>query len=86
MFKAVFWKAALERAIKTFAQAALALLSSDGMGVLNVDWGTVVSVSGLAAIASILTSLVSLGLGPQDSPSLVAEPSAEAMRARRGQP
>lgn len=83
MFTTVFWKAAAERAIKTFAQAALALLSGDGMGVLDVDWGTIASVSGLAAIASILTSLVSLGLGPQGTPSLVAEPSAERLRARR---
>jgi Putative lactococcus lactis phage r1t holin len=82
MFTAAFWKAALERAVKTFAQSTLALLTGDGMGLLDVDWATIGSVGGLAAAASLLTSIVSLGFGPKDSPSLVAEPSAVALRAR----
>lgn len=80
MFTALFWKKALERAIKTFAQACLALITGEGLGVLDVDWGTVGSVGALAFIASILTSLVSLGFGPDDSPSLVAETQAVARR------
>lgn len=71
MWTKAFWKGAVERAIKTYAQAALALLTGDGLGVLDVDWGTVASVGGLAAIASVLTSLVSAGAGPAGSPSLV---------------
>lgn len=71
MWTAGFWKSALERAIKTFAQAALALLTGDGLGVLDVDWATVASVGALAAGASVLTSIVSLGFGPAGSPSVV---------------
>lgn len=74
MFTGKFWVATFERAIKTFAQAVLALLTGDGMGLLAVDWGTVASVGALAAVASVLTSIVSLGLGPADSPSVVRQP------------
>ncbi len=76
MWTSTFWKQALERAIKTFAQGSLALLAGDGLGVLDVDWGDVASVGALAAIASLLTSLVSAPAGEPDSPSLVTIPPA----------
>ncbi|GAA0719777.1 holin [Dactylosporangium roseum] len=76
MFTASFWKAAAERAVKTFAQAGLALLTGDGLGVLDVDWGQVGSVGLLAAIASVLTSIVSSGVGPVGSPSVVEDSKA----------
>jgi hypothetical protein len=66
-----FWKQALERAVKTAAQAALALLTGNVTGVLDVDWPAVGSVAALAALASVLTSVVSAGVGPADSPSVV---------------
>lgn len=71
MFTKTFWKQALERAIKTAAQAAAALLTANGTGVLDVNWGAVASVAGLAALASILTSIVTSGVGEPDSPSAV---------------
>lgn len=73
MFTGIFWKKAFERSVKTFAQAGAALLVGDGLGVLTVDWGNVFSVAGLAAVASFLTSVASLPVGEQDSPSLVEE-------------
>jgi hypothetical protein len=72
MFTKTFWKQALERAIKTAAQAAIALLTVNGTGVLDVDWAALASISGLAAIASVLTSLVTAGVGEKDSPSAVS--------------
>jgi hypothetical protein len=62
-----FWKAAAERAVKTFAQAEAALLVADGTGVLNTDWHSSLSASGMAAVISILTSIASdaaTGEGP----------------------
>lgn len=73
MWTKTFWKQALERAIKTFAQAVLALLTGDGLGIVDVDWATVVSVGALAALASVLTSIVSLPVGEPNSPSAVRE-------------
>lgn len=66
-----FWKQTAERAVKTFAQAALALLTGDGMGVLDVNWGDVGSVGALAAIASVLTSIVTSTVGEPNDPSVV---------------
>jgi len=41
------------------------------MGVLDAPWGAVASVSGLAALLSVLMSIVSSGVGDSSSPSLV---------------
>lgn len=71
MWTASFWLQALERAIKTFAQAAVALLTADGIGVAEIEWGGTAAAAGLAALVSILTSLAGAGVGAPDSPSLV---------------
>lgn len=68
-----FWKAAAERAIKTAAQAAVALITVGAVsGLLDVDTVQVLSVSGLAALVSLLTSLASDHVGPP-GPSLAGE-------------
>lgn len=54
-----FWKDyALERAIKTFAQTAIATIGGGTVGLLSVDWAGLMSVSLGAAFLSILTSIV----------------------------
>lgn len=62
-----FWKAATERGIKTFAQTAAALAVGAGTGLIDTDWLTLASVSGMAALVSLLTSIGSdalTGSGP----------------------
>jgi hypothetical protein len=54
-----WWKAAGIRAAKTFAQTAVAFFAV-GMGLFELDWLTVLSVSAVSAIASILTSIAGL--------------------------
>ncbi len=63
MFTIKFWKDAGERAIRTAAQALLALWATDVSGVLAVDWLQAFSVAGLAAITSVLMSIVATGVG-----------------------
>lgn len=47
-----------ERAIKTIAQTALATIAaSQVIGIIDVDWVQVASVSVLAGILSVLTSI-----------------------------
>ena len=51
-----FWKAACIRAIRTFAQAAVAMIGSSAI-ISDVKWLEVVSGATLAAILSLLTSI-----------------------------
>lgn len=52
-------KAAGVRSAKTFAQVAVSMLTV-GQAVLDVNWVNVLSVSAVAAIISILTSVAGL--------------------------
>lgn len=53
-----WWGLALERAIRTLAQTAIATITAGtAIGALDVDWVHVISVAGLAGILSILTSI-----------------------------
>ena len=49
---------ALERAVKTIAQSALAAIGAGAVGLLDVDWLNVASVSMLAGVMSLLTSVL----------------------------
>ena len=69
MWSKTFALAVLERAIKTFAQSAAALLVAAGTGLLDADWVQIASVSGMAAVVSVLTS-VGTGAVTDGSPSV----------------
>lgn len=69
-----FWKAAAERAIRTFAQAFLALVGATAFDVLHADWAGLVGVSLGAAFLSLLTSIVASEIGDKGTPSLIEEP------------
>ncbi len=56
-----FWIDTLDRAVSTFAQAAVAVLTANATGLLDVDWAQMLSVSGLAGAVSILTSVAFRG-------------------------
>lgn len=60
MFSRAFWEYAGERAIKTFAQAAIAALGAGSVGLFAIDWSALLSVAGGAALLSLLTSLVAV--------------------------
>ena len=56
-----FWLDSLDRAISTFAQALVAVLGAGVTGILEVDWVQGLSVAGLSAATSILTSIAFRG-------------------------
>lgn len=68
-----FWIAAGERAIKTFAQALVALIGTTAVSVVELDWAQMLGVSATAAIVSVLTSIASNNLGRNYGPSLTDE-------------
>lgn len=52
-------KSAAVRATKTFAQTALSMLTV-GQAVMDVNWVNVLSVSTVAAVISVLTSIAGI--------------------------
>lgn len=51
-----FWKAALNRAIRTLCQTAIATIGTSAV-LESVNWIAVLSASALAALLSILNSI-----------------------------
>jgi len=59
-----YFRFAGERAVKTIAQVAIATIGVGSVGILDVDWVQVVSVSALAGIMSLLTSVLTYDRQP----------------------
>lgn len=58
-----FWADAVERAIKSFAQAIILALGAGAVNVLTADWQTVGGAGLSGALLSLLTSIAS-GVSP----------------------
>ena len=59
--KAIRWlEAAGIRAVKTAAQTAVSLIGTGAVGFTDLDWLQIASVSGVAAVLSLLTSVAGL--------------------------
>lgn len=70
MWTKAFWREALDRAARTAAQAAVALLGADGMGLLDINVSATLSTVGMAALLSLLTSVGANKIGQQGTPSV----------------
>lgn len=81
-----FWKAVGERAAKTFAQSMGALILAaqtdlaEQLGVEDLDWSGMASVSAVAAILSLLTSLGSDAVTKAPGPSLTRSETTTASK------
>ncbi len=82
MFTHSFWKLTLERAIKSFAQTFVAILGVQSTLIESAPWYTAVSTAALAFVLSVMTSIGSASIGPDDDPSVVSRsgPSAREVR------
>jgi len=58
-----FIKDTIERAIKTFAQSLIAVGLVGATDIVHADWINALSIAALAAVISILTSIVSSNFG-----------------------
>lgn len=74
LFTRVFWADTLERAIKTVAQSAVALVTA-GQIITDIDWQTVVGVSATAGVVSVLTSIASGRVGDPATASALPPPT-----------
>lgn len=72
-----FWIDTFERALKTAAQTAAALIGTAAVHIVDLDWAQIGGVAATAAVLSVLTSLASDRVG-NPGPSLVApEPATK---------
>ena len=54
-----YWACSGERAVKTVAQTALAMITAAGaLSLFDVDFAQVIGVAGLAGLMSLLTSVL----------------------------
>lgn len=60
-----FWKSALIRALRTFCQSVVALVGTDAINIVCIDWPTILGISATTALLSILTSIAT-GLPESD--------------------
>lgn len=56
----VWVRAALIRALKTMAQAAIGVLGTGAIGLMQVDWLNVLSVALMGGVLSLLTSIAGI--------------------------
>ena len=73
MYNSQFWKDTAERAVKTLAQALVAVFVA-GVTILSVNWLDALAIAGTATLVSVLTSIASAGVGSHSTASLVATP------------
>lgn len=76
MLSKSFWIDAAERAVKTAAQTAVAMLGTGLVGIIDVDWQNVASVSAVAALVSLLTSIASNPVGDRGTAAVVGRYAA----------
>jgi hypothetical protein len=74
MFTTSFWKSAAERAIKTVAQALIAVLAATTFDWFNADWQAIAGTAATAGGLSLLSSIASAGIGDKGSTSLLTLP------------
>lgn len=60
-----FWIDTTDRAVATFAQAAVGALTAGATGLFDIDLLQIGSVAGLAALVSVLTSVAFRGRGEE---------------------
>ena len=72
MLNAAFWKAATERAVKTFAQTVVALIGAQQVNIIDLNWPSIAGIAATAAALSVFTSIASSPVGEQ-GPSLGQE-------------
>ena len=75
MFTKLFWKDTAERAVKTIAQALLALwlAGEQVFNILAVNWEQALGVALGAGVILILSSIVSSNINSRDSASVLEE-------------
>ena len=70
-------RAVVVRAVKTWAQSAVALIGTNAASVTSLDWPQVLGASATAAVVSVLTSLAGLPEAGGDSVVAMAKEGSD---------
>jgi uncharacterized membrane protein len=79
MFTKTFWTAAAERALRTVAQALIAVIAATTFDWFTADWQAIAGTALTAGVLSLLTSIASAGIGDKGTPSMVTQPVIATM-------
>lgn len=66
-----FWIDTGERAIRTIAQALLAVLGTDALGIVKLDWAQIGSIAAGAGLMAVLTAIVASGIGDKGTANIL---------------
>lgn len=80
MFTKKFWKNTALRAVKTFAQGVLGTIGATVIGLGDVDWKFALSAGALAAVISVLNSVIAI---PDPTTTLTANAATIANAAAK---
>lgn len=89
-----FWKGATDRAIKTFFQTFVAVVTfgvgadaiGSAAGLVDVSWVDALSVAALATLLSVATAIGNAGRTLGDSEPVVAPPHAAGIGGAKAAP
>jgi hypothetical protein len=73
MFSSRFWSSPPSAPSRPSRRSWPASWSAGGVGLLDANWLAALSTAPMAAVVSVLTSVGSLKIGPEDSPSIIAD-------------
>lgn len=65
-----YWIDTFDRVVATVAQAAVATLTANATGLLDINFAEVASVAGLAGAVALLTSIAFRGQPTEKRPTL----------------
>ena len=80
LFTATFWLDTLERAIKTAAQTVVGLVTTNVTDVTSLDWREVGIATAVTTGLSVLTSIISSGIGEQGTASVLNPAPPDTLR------
>jgi len=75
MWTKKFWMDALERVLRTMAQALIAVLGTNALGIIGLDWMQTASITATAGLLSLLTSIVASQVGDKGTTQFMKEGS-----------
>lgn len=73
MFSRRFWLDTAERSVRAFVAALVAALGTGAAGIVGMPWVSALNLAAGAAALSFLGCLVTSGVGPSDSASVLDE-------------